>query len=92
MHQYSACICSILITATRQSVQSQRTQNCSVFKTHSLGLSQTVTVTLVLFCLLVVEDTVEETTIQIKGSWRFCPSVHKSQKHFGHSFGLKCFA
>ena len=37
-------------------------------------------VTLVLFCLLIVEDIVQDTTVQIKGSWievtQFCPSVY----------------
>ena len=41
--------------------------------------------------LLVVDDILQDTTIQIKGSFKvpqFCPSVHKSKKHFGHSFAF----
>ena len=50
-----------------------------------------IAITLVLFCLLIVEDIVQHTTIQIKVSLevpQFCPSVHKSKKHFGHSFAF----
>ena len=45
---------------------------------------------LVLFCLLLVEDIVQYTTVRIKGSWRFLNSVHLyiNPKHFGHSFAF----
>ena len=48
-------------------------------------------ITLVLFCLLFVEDIVQDTTIQIKGSTevpQFYPFVHKSKRHFGNSFAF----
>ena len=35
-----------------------------------------IPVTLVLFCLLAVEDIVQDTTTQIKGSWRFLNFIH----------------
>ena len=43
-----------------------------------------------LFFLLIVEDIVQDTTIQIKGSWGFLNSVHLyiNKKHFGHSFAF----
>ena len=53
--------------------------------TKRLGLSKylkpttknvVIPVTLVLFYLLIVEDIVQDTTVQIKGSWRFLNSVH----------------
>ena len=50
-----------------------------IFKTATLVTSfftMVIPVTLVLFCLLIVEDIVQDITIQIKGSWRFLNSVH----------------
>ena len=53
-----------------------------IFKTATL-------VTLVLFCPLVAEDIVQDTTIQIKGSWRFLNSVHLYiNPKIGHSFAF----
>ena len=99
-----------------------------IFKTHLLGLSQTVTrghllfsngsigsqlnftalsepsikftsfftvviqVTLLLFWLFFMKDIVQNTTVQIKSSWRFLSSVHLyinlKKKHFGQSFAF----
>ena len=50
-----------------------------IFKTATLVKSfftVVIPVTLVLFCPLIAEDIVQDTTIQIKGSWRFLNSVH----------------
>ena len=49
-----------------------------------------MTVTLVLFCLLILEDIVQDTTVQIKGSWIFLNSshLHINKKHFGQSFAF----
>ena len=55
------------------------------------GMHQHYSATLVLFCLLIVEDIGQDITAQIKGSWRFLNSVHlyiNKKNHFGHSFAF----
>ena len=64
---------------------------CCIFSKKKSFFTVVIPVTLVLFCLLVVEDIVQDTTIQIKSSFRFLNSVHLyiyKKTHFGHSFGF----
>ena len=51
---------------------------------------EVISVILVLFFLLVVEDIVQDTTLQIKGYWRFLNSIHLYiiEKNFGRSFAF----
>ena len=65
-------------------------KNIQFVKNHSIGTHlnhstssklilyslQVITVTLVLFCILIVEDIVQDIIVQIKGAWRFLNSIH----------------
>ena len=47
-----------------------------------------------LICLFVAESMTQDTTAQIRGSWRFLNSSHlyTNKKHFGHSFAFDASA
>ena len=54
-------------------------ESCCIFKTATLVykfLYSGHSSYFILFCLLVLEDIIQDTTIQIKGSWRFFNSAH----------------
>ena len=59
----------------------QFTQNTSLF-------TVVIRVTLVLFCLLVVKDIIQDSTAQIKGSWWFINSIYLCLNHKDHSFAF----
>ena len=56
---------------------------------YSHGILFTVVIPLtVLLFLFVVEDIVQDTTIQINSSWRFLNPVHLCKKYFSHIIAL----